>query len=278
MENWGLKIACSLSFTLAQRSWGLVASLSSLLMPLQQTLVPPVTRTVAIMQPYLFPYLGYFQLLMAADRFIVYDDVQFIKGGWINRNRLLANSQPLLFTVPLDAPSPNRNISDIALSPNPHWRPKLLQTVAQSYRRAAQFEQVFPLLERVLTHPKAQTIADLVRLSLREVVAYLGLAVEIVPTSTHYGNQHLRAQDRVLDICSIEEATDYVNAQGGRALYDQETFAANGLQLHFLQPELRPYKQLGKGEFVPGLSMIDVLMNNSVAETNEMLRNYTLTK
>ena len=240
--------------------------------------VPPFARTVAIMQPYLFPYLGYFQLLSAADYFVVYDDVQFIKGGWINRNRLLNNGQPLLFTVPLDAPSSNRNICDITLSSSPHWRTKLLQTVEQNYRRAAHFDQVFPLLELVFTDSGVQTIADLVRLSLREVVAYLRLTVKIIPTSTQYDNQHLRAQSRVLDICHTEGATEYVNAQGGRELYDHETFAAHGLQLHFLRPELRPYKQLGKGEFVPGLSMIDVLMNNSVAETNELLRSYELTK
>lgn len=234
-------------------------------------------RTIAIMQPYIFPYLGYFQLMAAAERFVIYDDVQYIKGGWINRNRLLVNGQPFLFTIPLDAPSPNRNICDIALNARQPWREKLLQTIGQSYRRAPHFEPVFGLLERVFMNADAQTIADLVRVSFTELVAYLELPVELVPTSSHYGNQHLRSQERVLDICRREGATEYVNAQGGRELYDHETFEANGLKLHFLQPELKPYQQLGKGAFVPGLSIIDVLMNNSVAETNELLRCYQLT-
>ncbi|SDY70347.1 WbqC-like protein family protein [Hymenobacter psychrophilus] len=230
------------------------------------------------MQPYLFPYLGYFQLMVAADRFVIYDDVQYIKGGWINRNRLLVNGQPLLFTIPLDAPSPNRNICAIELSDKGPWRAKLLQTIAQSYRRAPQFEPVYALIERVFTAQEARTITDLVRVSFTELIAYLCLSVELVPTSTHYGNQHLRAQERVLDICRMEGATEYVNAQGGRELYDHDTFAAHELGLNFLQPELRPYKQLGKGAFVPGLSMIDVLMNNSVAQTNELLHSYQLLK
>ncbi|GGG53469.1 WbqC family protein [Hymenobacter glacieicola] len=230
------------------------------------------------MQPYIFPYLGYFQLMAAADQFVVYDDVQFIKGGWISRNRMLVNGQPCLFTIPLDAPSPNRLICDIALNAKTPWRPKLLQTIAQSYRRAPQFEPVYGLIERVLAPVEGQTIADLVRVSFSEIIAYLHLPVELIPTSTRYENQHLRSQERVLDICRQEEATDYVNAQGGRELYDHETFAARGMRLHFLQPELRPYRQLSKGEFVPGLSIIDVLMNNSVAETAELLRSYHLTR
>jgi len=232
---------------------------------------------LAIMQPYLFPYLGYYQLLAAADRFVVYDDVNYIKGGWINRNNLLVAEKKWLFTVPLESPSPNRKICDINLSPNPAWRQKLLQTIEQSYRRASQFEVVLPVLRRILSPeaPATRTIADLVRLSLQELVAYLQLPVELVPDSGRYHNQHLRAQERVLDICRQEQATHYVNAQGGQHLYDKATFAAQGIELRFLIPELRPYRQ-GKGEFVPGLSIIDVLMHNSVAETRELLRDYSL--
>lgn len=235
------------------------------------------SRTVAIMQPYLFPYIGYYQLLVAADCFIVYDDVQFIKGGWINRNRLLINGTPFLFTVPLNSPSPNRNICEIDLGENALWYSKLLQTIAQGYHRAPYFEQVFALLERVLNNGSARTIADLIRVSFAEITAHLGLTIEIVPTSAHYGNQHLRSQERVLDICRLEQATDYVNAQGGRVLYNQEVFSRNGLQLHFLEPALRPYRQVGKGPFIPGLSIIDVLMNTSVDEANALLRSYQLT-
>lgn len=236
----------------------------------------PRTHRVAIMQPYLFPYLGYFQLLAAVDSFILYDDVQFIKGGWINRNQILVNGKPFLFTVPLDAPSPNRLICDIVLSANSQWRAKLLQTIQQNYRRASHFELVFGLLERVLMNTEAHTISDLVRVSLVEIIGYLDLNVSLVPTSTHYHNQYLRSQERVLDICRLEGATEYVNAQGGRSLYDRQTFAQNGLLLHFLQSELRPYRQLSKGEFCSGLSIIDVLMNNSVTSVREQLRNYQL--
>ena len=233
---------------------------------------------LVVMQPYLFPYVGYFQLLAAADRFVVYDDVQFIKGGWINRNRLLVNGQPWLFTVPLDQPSPNRLINDIELRPAAAWQPKLLQTIEQNYRRAPQFEVVYSLIQQIFS-AESRTIADLVRVSLRSLVNYLDLSVELIPTSAVYGNESLRAQARVLDICRREGASTYINAMGGQALYDGETFQQAGVSLQFLQPELVAYAQQGKlPDFVAGLSIIDVLMNNSRAESQKLVQRYSLLK
>ena len=234
-----------------------------------------ITRTVAIMQPYLFPYIGYFQLLTAADYFIVYDDVSYIKGGWINRNKLLVNGQPWMFTIPLDQPSPNRMICDIALQPRPLWQPKFLRTVAQNYGKASQFAPIYALLEQIFT-ADAITIADLVRVSLSHFVAYLALPVTLVPTSAAYANSCLRAQDRVLDICRQEGASHYVNAQGGRNLYNTASFGSAGINLKFIKPYLPAYPQLGKQEFIAGLSIIDVLMNNDREAVRSLLQAYTL--
>ncbi|GAB3869782.1 WbqC family protein [Hymenobacter segetis] len=231
---------------------------------------------LVIMQPYLFPYVGYFQLLTAADRFVVYDDVQFIKGGWINRNQLLVNGQPWMFTVPLDQPSPNRLIRDIELRPRDLWQPKLLQTISQNYRRAPHYEPVFELIKQIF-EADARTIADLVRNSLQQIVQYLNLPVQLIPSSDIYNNAHLRAQARVVDICQQEGATCYINAMGGRALYDGETFQQAGISLKFIQPELPPYpQQVKNGEFVPGLSIVDALMHNSKPEIHSLLQSYSL--
>lgn len=231
---------------------------------------------LVIMQPYLFPYIGYFQLLAAADRFVIYDDVQFIKGGWINRNRLLVNGQPWLFTVPLDQPSPNRLIRDIELQITKPWRSKLLQTITQNYQKTPHFEAVNELLTRIFS-AEARTIADLVRVSLTTIVEYLQLPVQIVPSSTIYNNTHLKAQERVLDICLQEHASTYINAPGGRALYSAEVFERNGITLKFIDAHITPYQQAKKNDaFVPGLSMIDVLMNNSVSEVQKLLNQYSL--
>lgn len=231
---------------------------------------------LVIMQPYLFPYVGYFQLLAAADRFVIYDDVNFIKGGWINRNHLLVNSQSWLFTIPLNQPSPYRLINEIEVQPARHWQPKLLQTITQNYRRAPYFESVFRLVETIFTSD-APTIAQLVTVSLQNLVRYLELPVELVLTSAIYGNAHLHSQERVIDICCREGATQYLNASGGMALYNGEDFRRAGIELFFLKPRLHPYPQLNKSkEFVPGLSIIDLLMNNSPTEARQLLQHYTL--
>ena len=231
---------------------------------------------LVIMQPYLFPYVGYFQLLAAADRFVVYDDVQFIKGGWINRNKVIVNGHPWLFTVPLNQPSPNRLIKDVEVKPPCQWQLKLLQTLMQNYRKAPYFEASMELIKRIFAI-EACSIADLVRNSLYLIVQYLNLPVQIVPSSAIYHNANLKAQSRVIDICQQEKATCYINAMGGQALYDQQTFQRAGIVLKFIRPELIPYSQhLKNNEFIPGLSIIDALMHNSVAELNALLQNYTL--
>jgi hypothetical protein len=232
---------------------------------------------LVVMQPYLFPYLGYFQLIAAANRFVIYDDVNFIKGGWINRNQILIQGQPHMFTVPLSDPSPNRKICDIQLNVKTNWKSKFLQTISQSYSRAPYFVDAFSLVKRILDRPGIQSITDLVNVSLNEIIAYLALEVELVSSSKIYGNDQLRAQERIIDICQKEQASFYINASGGKELYDGASFEKAGFCLQFLQPELLPYPQIGKQtEFIAGLSIIDVLMNNSPAETYTLLQAYTL--
>lgn len=228
---------------------------------------------LAIMQPYLLPYLGYFQLMQATDRFVFYDDVAFINRGWINRNQLLAGGQARLFTMPLQQASQNRLICEIDIDDSQPWRKKLLQNISQNYRRAPFFEEVFPLAESLLTFPETNLSAFLLN-SFRVLLPALGLRTELVASSRSYNNQHLRAQARILDICLQEGATAYTNAIGGKALYEPAAFAGHGIKLTFIRPNLRPYRQSG-ADFVAGLSILDVLMFNSPQERTSLLADFT---
>lgn len=232
---------------------------------------------LAIMQPYLFPYIGYYQLLDAVDRFVVYDDVTFIKQGWINRNNTLSNGQPLLFTLPLVDASSNRLIRDIVVHDRlfEPWKQKFLRTLTQSYRKAPYADAVVDLVGRVLEQAPGQSISSVARESLVAVSQYLGLNTDVVPTSSHYANHELTGQQRVLDICRREQASKYINPIGGQSLYDKETFRAHGLELEFIKSRLVPYRQF-KNDFVPWLSIIDVLMFNSGEETRALLKEYDL--
>jgi hypothetical protein len=225
---------------------------------------------LAIMQPYFFPYLGYFQLIGAVDKFVFYDDVNFIKNGWVNRNRLYLAGDVRYITVPLSGASPFEKINQVAVQRGHDWRRKMLESVRHSYSKAPNFKSVNELLSAVVLADEHR-IGELAKKSVIAVCRYLGLETEFVMTSAIYANESLSGSERVLDICDRETAHDYINLPGGRTLYDQETFHSRGIELHFTQPRLTPYKQFSQ-EFHAGLSMLDVLMFNSRAAAASMLR------
>ena len=229
---------------------------------------------LAIMQPYIFPYIGYYQLIGAVDKFVIYDDVNFISKGWINRNNLLVGNKSHLFTIPLREASQNRLIRDIRLIDEEGWKHKLLKTVEQSYKKAPFFPSVFPMIGSVLFSGVAH-IGELASISLRTVSDYLGLRTEFVASSAVYDNSHLKAQQRILDICRIEKADHYINPVGGMEIYSRELFADAGIRLNFLRSKADRYRQ-ADGVFVPNLSMIDVLMFNEKETIGRMLQSYEL--
>ncbi len=231
-------------------------------------------KRLAIMQPYFLPHLGYFQLIAAVDKLVIYDDVNFITAGWINRNRILLNGAPHMFTVPLQAASQNKLIFEIELAQEDHWRNKILRTIALHYKKAPSYLAVMPMLERIFKYPTKRLDAFILH-SLEELTRYIGLGTEIQPSSQTYGNRELRAQARILDICKIEGAQVYVNTPGGRDLYDREAFEANGIQLKFLGAKPIVYDQK-QGEFFGSLSVIDVLMFNNLQTIQKMVEEYEL--
>jgi WbqC-like protein family len=224
---------------------------------------------LALMQPYIFPYIGYFQLIQAVDTFVFYDDVNYIKNGWINRNRLRLGDTVRYFTIPLDDASPFRRINETRIDGRQPWQRKVLETIRHAYGRAPHFKPVERLVESVLTDP-TDKIADMARASVLAVARYLGLTTRFVPSSEPYGNAHLHGVERVLDICRREGASRYINLPGGRSLYAPDAFAPLGLELRFLEPLPVSYRQFGE-RFEPWLSIIDVLMHNSPEDARQML-------
>jgi hypothetical protein len=231
-------------------------------------------KSLAIMQPYFFPYIGYWQLIHAVDRFVIYDDVNYIVRGWVNRNRLLINGQPSYITVPLQQASQNMRICDLSLQTSPVWRDKLVKSVEIAYRKAPCFAEVFSVIKSVMGH-ETNNLSDYLAHQLQTLAAFMGIQTEFVLTSRCYGNNDMSGQERILDICKREGATNYINPQGGQALYDWANFTQNGLDLKFLVPSAIDYKQFGSLH-VPWLSIIDVLMFNGIEGTNKLLENYSV--
>jgi len=222
------------------------------------------------MQPYFLPYIGYFQLINVADKFVVYDNIKFTKKGWINRNRILANGQDEYITLPLKKDSDYLNVVDRNLSDQfTEESKKMLRKIEACYRKAPQFENVFPLLEKIILHHNTN-LFSYIQNSLVLICERLNIKTEIIISSTVPIDHSLKSQDKVIAICKALGATEYVNPIGGVELYDREVFSSHGITLQFLQSEMLLYKQLNN-EFVPWLSILDVLMFNSVEEIHQML-------
>lgn len=229
---------------------------------------------LGIMQPYFIPYIGYWQLMNAVDRYVVYDDVNYIKGGWINRNRLLINGEPKYFNVPLVGASPNKRINEVAVNNTRSLIDKNLRTLWNEYRKAPFFGQVYPIMERILNNGQP-TISAYILSSFQLIAEYLRIKTELVLSSDIDKEAGLKGQDKVLQICEIMGATEYYNAIGGQQLYSRAAFQERNIQLKFLKTNNIVYKQFSD-IFYPNLSIVDVMMFNSRKDVIDMLDQYTL--
>lgn len=225
-------------------------------------------KRVAVMQPYFLPYIGYFQLIGAVDEFIVYDDIQYTKKGWINRNRYLCEGRDRLFSLPLQAGSSLADVRERRLAAG-FDREALLNRLREAYRQAPCFEETFPLVESVVRHDEANLFAYLLH-SIRAVGSHLGIATPLTVSSTLGTDRALAGADRVIALCRRAGADTYINPIGGRELYAADAFARHGLALRFLRSGEVRYPQFGDG-FVPALSIVDVLMFNGREATRRLV-------
>lgn len=226
---------------------------------------------IAIMQPYLFPYIGYFQLIKAVDKFVIYDDVNYIKKGWINRNDILVNNQKYLFTVSLDSSSQNKLINEILIKDD---FVKLLKTIYFSYKKAPYFKQTYALLEEILSFQE-RNLSKFVTKSLTIISRYLGMKTEFIISSTLQKDTSLKGKDKILYICDKIGSKSYYNLIGGLELYDKSEFFTHNIDLKYIKAKPVFYKQFDT-EFIPNLSIIDVMMFNSMEGINSLLDNYEL--
>lgn len=229
---------------------------------------------VSIMQPYFFPYIGYFQLIANSDVFVIYDDVNFIKKGWINRNNILVNNTPYLFSMPLQNVSQNKLINEIFITDLDKWKTDLLKTISSSYKKAPFYQDVYPLIEKIISFDELN-LALYIQNSLQNLCAYLNLNTKLIMSSEIVKNNDLRGENKIIDICLQLGATQYINAIGGIELYTQENFQVKNIDLKFIKSENILYQQF-KNEFKPWLSIIDVIMFNSVEDTKMLLNKFEL--
>ena len=226
---------------------------------------------VAIMQPYFLPYIGYWQLIHIVDTYVIFDDVNYINKGWINRNNILSNKQQHLFTLSLSKASQNKLINEIMVEAN---QTKLIKTFEAAYKKAPFFDETFELAKQIFEY-NDRNLARFVGNSIIQIAEYLGIKTRFIYSSEVEKNNLLKGQEKLIHICGILNATAYYNAIGGMKLYNKYGFEANHIELRFLETQPIEYKQFDN-QFIPNLSILDVMMFNPVDEIKIMLNDFEL--
>lgn len=226
---------------------------------------------VASNQPYLFPYIGYWQLIHLSDTFVISDSMQYIIKGYVNRNYILLNGERHRFSLEVMGVSGTSLINEVKVGNNAR---KIVNTIKLNYKKAPHFNEVFPMIEALLLNDE-KNLARYLGHSIQEIANYLGMDTKFIYLSELQGETTLKSQDRTIDICKRVNADKYVNTIGGQSLYDKESFKEAGMELAFLEVADVEYKQF-YNDFVPHLSIIDVLMFNSKEEINTLLNKFVL--
>jgi len=230
---------------------------------------------LAVMQPYLFPYIGYFQLIHASEKIVIYDNIEYTKKGWINRNRILVNGKDKFFTVPVKKDSDYLHIRDRYLADNSVVNiKKILAQISNSYRKAPFFKEVFPVLESLFLSDN-KNLFGYVYNTISEICTLLGIKTELIISSELNMDHGLKAEQKVLEINRILNSDTYINPIGGTELYDKENFKNIGVDLLFIKSKPIRYDQSGN-EFIECLSIIDVLMFNDLNKVKSLLNEYEL--
>jgi hypothetical protein len=250
---------------------------------------------IAIKQPYFLPYIGYFQVIGCVDKYIIYHNLNYIKEGWIHRNRLLrVNGEPEYFKIHLENKTSFQKIDQVRVSEGDHWRRKMIKSIYLNYKRSGYFDEVFPVISEVVEF-KTSFLWEMAAFSTVRICRYLDIKTEITTDNSGYlpvedflqGTGYLNSEikemgiaeyipklTRILYICKKENSDHFIESPGGISLYPKEIFSAHSIKIDFLKVKEFTYKQ-STDKFHPHLSIVDVLMNCGREKTKELLKEFT---
>jgi hypothetical protein len=231
----------------------------------------------AIMQPYFLPYIGYFQLINAVDTFIILDDVNLIKRGWINRNQILLNNKAYLFSIPLEKSSQNKLINQTYISFSEKDREKLLKTIQLAYKKAPMFNKIYAFIESIINFNEIDLTKFIIN-SILKITDFLNIKTQFLISSKIEIDNLLKSEEKIIELCKKVNTTTYINLSGGKELYCRDNFKKADINLKFIEPKLESiiYKQYNDA-FIPSLSFLDIMMFNDNEKINNFLQQYSLT-
>jgi hypothetical protein len=235
----------------------------------------PECQSTAIMQPYIFPYIGYFNLINSSDNFIFLDNVNYIKKGWINKNRILSNNNIMSFTISLAQSSQNKLINEIKVYEYEKFKIKFIKTLQQSYSKSKNYKKIINLINEIFEY-KPNTISDLCIYSTNSILNYLGINTKTFIASVDFKNIEKKdINNYFIEILKELKSKTYINMIDGKDLYNKDLFIKNGISLKFLDPIIKEYDQ-NNNQFNGRLSIIDLLMNIEYEEIKIYLDSYNL--
>jgi len=227
---------------------------------------------VAIHQPNFLPWLGYFNKVEEADIFVALDSVQFQKTGgtWCNRVRIVINGQPAWITMPIDRSySGLRSIREIRIA-DTSWRQTMLRTIRMAYTRASHFDEVFPVVSKLIGD-STRWLTEFNLACIKTLGTAIGLDADKIVLSSTLSVQG-NATDLLIDIVKAVGGVAYLAGRGAGGYQEDGKFGAAGIELRFQDFVHPQYPQCGIAEFLPGLSIVDALMNCGFEKTHELIR------
>ena len=250
---------------------------------------------LGVMQPYFFPYIGYFHAIVAVDEFVICDQLEYSKGSWMGRNRILGNTNKgwVYIRPQIEKPSGiNYLIEEVNISKDSLWRKKLIRTLEHTYSKTAHFDEMYAFFKDLINF-KPETLAEFSFHAIFNIAQLLQINTKISLNAPEYENLENELDDclssyqakypslnkkqaRVLEWCRRKNATHYVNTIAGNHLYSKEMMREFGVHLHFVSSGTVVYPQIMNNDFIPNLSIIDVLMHNGVEGTRKLLSKYDI--
>jgi hypothetical protein len=227
------------------------------------------------MQPYFFPYIGYYQLIHAVDKFVILDDVYYIKGGWVNRNIIPICAKAHWVTVPLQTASQNRLINETLIAGDNGWKRKMNRMVDKNYSKGCNSTNGKSIFQETIEHAGGN-LAEFLTDTLKKVCSFLQLKHEFIVASEILRKENLVGEDRIIAICKTLRASSYINLPGGRKLYHENAFAHYNIELRFLNPSIHAIKlKSGLNDSIY-VSILDLIMHNDLNQIQDSLSQYTL--
>lgn len=234
--------------------------------------------TLAIMQPYLFPYIGYWQLIANSDEFVFFDVVQYKKRSWMNRNRILhpnASKDFLYISIPIKKHSQGTLISDVVLNNTEKWQDKILgQLTVYKKLKAPFYNETIDLIKTIFSKGYESFLSLSIE-STKVICNYLDMDLKYqIASDIDFDRDQIEGPaDWALEISKKLKATNYINPHGGYKIFDEDKYNTNDIDIKFLKSNLTPYKQSRRENFTSGLSIIDLLMFQSKEEIQSLLYN-----